>query len=230
MPFTNAGLQAMLDASLSGAIGILYDDTTLVNDTFDDASISGENVTVTGHPFTDYMEVLPTAGSGALPTELQGLGPFWVDVVDANTIRLADSLANRRGDTYVTLTPGGSSTGHTFTEQGISEHSAIEAVVAKEISGNGYARSTTTANSDINNGANDRIEAEVVATFTASGGDIVHSGVAILLGANTTIGDTTGELLVREPAVNTIFDGVTRPYTIRPNMARQPSTLTGTDT
>lgn len=233
MPRTYPGLlQGMKLRYDSGAVAILYSEPSLVTGlTFDDTDVSGENITITAHGLSNFFEVQLTPGSGALPSPLSSSSTYIVDVVDVNTIRLSDSVEDKRNSVFISLTPVGGETGHGVDESGVSIESGIEYVALKETGNiNGYARvalatPTYTVDTDTNQNVT---TANIVANFTASGGNIAHDGIAVLIGASTTYGSTTGECDSVLPIGGPILDGVSQDFNIRISDARAPFNTVGT--
>lgn len=72
-------------------------------------------ITSTAHGFYTGM-VVQVSTTGALPTGISGSTDYWVIRVDANTLKLASSLANAQAGTAVNFTAAGSGN-HTLTQQ-----------------------------------------------------------------------------------------------------------------
>lgn len=110
------------DANQNLIVGFPSQRATIANSTYTAhtfGAISGNNITITGHGW-----VTGTAGqvstTGALPTPLVVATNYFVIVVDANTIKLASTLANALAGTPITL--GGSPSGtNTFTPNASSD-------------------------------------------------------------------------------------------------------------
>lgn len=89
-----------------------------VADDVEDVSILAEQINLPAHGFVSELIIQMTTGT-TLPTPLLVATNYWVIVDDANTIRLASSLANARAGTAINLTDGGTGT-HTATATAIS--------------------------------------------------------------------------------------------------------------
>ena len=103
------GLQAVVDVNVPAA------------KTFADGDVntSTDRITITGHAFvTTGLKVAATT-DGALPGGLSATN-YWVIVVDANTIKLASSLANAQAGTNVDITSAAGGGTHTLTPASIA--------------------------------------------------------------------------------------------------------------
>lgn len=91
-----------------------YADAAPAAKTFTDANTdrTADTITITAHGYITGTKVAATT-SGALPTGLSATN-YWVIKVDADTIKLASSLANAVAGTKVDMTAAGSGT-HTLT-------------------------------------------------------------------------------------------------------------------
>lgn len=89
-------------------------------DTFVDADVdtTEDTITLTAHDFTTGLKVAATTG-GVLPGGLSATN-YFVIVVDANTIKLATSLANALAGTDVDITSAAGGGTHTLTPAAIA--------------------------------------------------------------------------------------------------------------
>lgn len=96
------------------SVQVVYSDDAPAAKTFTDADINNadDEITITAHPYVTGTKVALTT-DGGLPTGLSATN-YWVIVVDANTIKLASSLANAVAGTAVATADDGSGT-HTLT-------------------------------------------------------------------------------------------------------------------
>ena len=103
------GLQAVVDVNVPAA-------KTFVDG---DVNTSTDRITITGHAFvTTGLKVAATT-TGVLPGGLSATN-YWVIVVDANTIKLASSLANAQAGTNVDITSAAGGGTHTLTPASIA--------------------------------------------------------------------------------------------------------------
>ena len=103
------GLQAVVDVNVPAA-------KTFVDG---DVNTSTDRITITGHAFvTTGLKVAATT-TGVLPGGLSATD-YWVIVVDANTIKLASSLANAQAGTNVDITSAAGGGTHTLTPASIA--------------------------------------------------------------------------------------------------------------
>lgn len=107
------------DLAMDGIDGMYvqatYTDATPAADTFADADVGvvANTITLTAHAFVTGLKVAATT-DGVLPTGLSATN-YWVIVVDANTIKLATSLANAVAGTAVDITAAAGGGTHTLT-------------------------------------------------------------------------------------------------------------------
>ena len=101
------------------AVGFLsvqnnYTDATPAAKTFapGDVDVTANTITITAHGFTTGLKI-PLTGTN-LPGGLSATD-YWAIVVDANTIKVATSLANAVAGTAVDITTQGTSVDATFT-------------------------------------------------------------------------------------------------------------------
>lgn len=215
----------------AGAVAMLYDTASLAGASFDDADFTGDTVNIVGHGFVDFAIVNFTAGTGSLPSPLVAGRDYTIQVVDANNIRVADTLPDRRALTFITPTPAGG-TGHSIDETGLTEEAGIEYASNRETANsNGYARQTMPAPTIVlDTQTNQRVQtANITVTFTASGGNIQHSGVVVIVGGSTTYGSTTGVCDFVLPVVGPILDGVAQDFNIRVSSMRVVFNTVGSD-
>lgn len=213
---------------------VLYDTqgSNLNSDTYTEATdVAGTAITITGHGFGsagDYFEVQFTP-AGTLDTALVAATTYVGRVIDANTISVADSYANARLATYITLNDDGTGV-TTVDEQPVSRFSEIEYIVRKEVANAfGYARQTITLTGSFSQ-ANLRAELEdLLVTVTASGGAIITSGGAIFRASDLTYGSTTGEAIGHTTwtAPITINDGTPQTFPVRLNNMNKSFVTTG---
>lgn len=97
------------------SVQVVYSDTAPAAKTFVDANVSTSNdtITITAHPYVLGCKVAATT-TGTLPGGLSATN-YYVIVVDANTIKLASSLANAVAGTAVDITSAAGGGTHTLT-------------------------------------------------------------------------------------------------------------------
>lgn len=78
-------------------------------------STTTDNITVTAHKFGTGQAVTYSNGGGTAPAGLTTGNVYYVIKVDANTLRLASSLANAMAGTQVNITAVGVGTAHSLT-------------------------------------------------------------------------------------------------------------------
>jgi len=88
--------------------------------TFDGSSasivdVNAETITLTGHNLTQGVIVTYSNGGGSDIGGLANGVDYHVEVVDANTIKLASDSADLANDNFVNIGPVGTGTSHTFT-------------------------------------------------------------------------------------------------------------------
>lgn len=106
--YANAGTGTQIDLTTAGAGLFTLNPQDFVNATFDGASDlddTAETITVAAHGFITGMALTVTT-AGTLPLPLVVLTTYYAIVVDANTVKLATSLANAQAGTAIDLTDG----------------------------------------------------------------------------------------------------------------------------
>jgi len=86
--------------------------------TFDgstDVSSVNDTITVTGHGFVTGTPLLYSDGGGSAPGSLTDDTVYYAIVVDSNTIKLAEDLADAGTETEIDIASGGSGSSHTLT-------------------------------------------------------------------------------------------------------------------
>lgn len=78
-------------------------------------SLVTDNITVTGHKFGTGQAVVYSNGGGTAPTGLVNGTTYYVIRVDANTLKLASSLANAVAGNNINITAVGAGTAHSLT-------------------------------------------------------------------------------------------------------------------
>lgn len=106
----STGSNAVTAAKLVGAVPETL--VTLANDDID--SVSGADITVTGHAYVHGDGPVRLTTSGTLPTGLSLLTNYWLYVKDANTIQFCDSLERALKGLGISVS-GGSGT-HTIAK------------------------------------------------------------------------------------------------------------------
>ncbi len=96
------------------ALTINYANATTAGKTFVVLSQPNDTLTVTAHGWVTGLKGQATNSGGALPTGISGSTDYFVIVVDANTIKLADSLVHAVAGTAIDITGAGTGT-QTFT-------------------------------------------------------------------------------------------------------------------
>lgn len=98
----------------------VVDVNTPAADTFEpsDVDASGDTITITGHGLTTGLKCQVSSAT-TLPAGLLVLTDYFVIVVDADTFKLASSLANALAGTEVDITDQGTGT-HTITPTSIA--------------------------------------------------------------------------------------------------------------
>lgn len=97
------------------AVQVVYSDSAPSAKTFNDAATntSTDRITISSHGFITGTKVAATT-SGVLPGGLSTTN-YWVIKVDADTIKLASSLANASAGTAVDITSAAGGGTHTLT-------------------------------------------------------------------------------------------------------------------
>jgi hypothetical protein len=97
------------------SVQVIYSDTAPAAKTFLDANVGvvANTVTITGHPYVVGCKVAAST-DGTLPGGLSSTN-YWVIVVDADTIKLASSLAFAVAGTPVDITSAAGGGTHTLT-------------------------------------------------------------------------------------------------------------------
>lgn len=87
--------------------------------TFADGNVTvgTESIAITAHGLASLEKVRLSNSGGALPAGLASATDYWVIYVDANTIKLASSLANAKAGTAVDITAAAGGGTHTVTVQ-----------------------------------------------------------------------------------------------------------------
>jgi hypothetical protein len=113
------------------AVQAVYSDATPVHKTFVAANVSpsANTITITAHGFPTGFKVALTGTN--LPTGLSATN-YWVIRVDANTIKLASSLANATAGTEVDITGAG-----TTADADLASTSTLSQVVKLQSSNDG---------------------------------------------------------------------------------------------
>lgn len=234
MPITYPGIVDTLSRQYdSDAVVILTIDAPLVTGlTFDDADISGEEITITAHGLTSFDEVVVSIGSGPITPPLVDQGNYSVDVVDTDTIRLAETAIDNRNSSYITFTPG-TSTNMGIDEAGVTINTGIEYVVLKEVANaNGYARQALPSPTyTIDKVTNQNVfTPDVTVSFSATGGNINFDKVVVLTNSSTTYGSSSGECNAVLEVSGTILAGApAQDIFIRVSDARAPFGTPGSD-
>lgn len=84
-----------------------------------DVDVSANTITITAHAFATTGLKVTASTNGVLPAGLSA-GDYFVIVVDANTIKLASSLANAQAGTAVDITAAAGGGTHTLTPVAIA--------------------------------------------------------------------------------------------------------------
>jgi hypothetical protein len=119
----SAGAQAFDVASVGGdsfsCMAVIDVDTPGAK-TFASTAVNttNEQITITAHGYTLGLKGQVT-NPGTLPTGISGSTDYFVIVIDADTIQLADSLAHAQAGTPINITAQGSGT-NTFTPTAIA--------------------------------------------------------------------------------------------------------------
>lgn len=136
-------------------------------------------------------------GSGDyLPGAANGTIDYFAIVLTPTTLKLASSLANATASTPTEVDLTSSGQGVVLNQQQLVADDPNAVILARELaSGNGYTQRFT---STVGNSTVSGVEAWQTSqpvNIAAVGGPIIYRHVALLLNANTTIGDTYGDLI-----------------------------------
>lgn len=102
------------------AVQAIVDVNTPAAKTFTVLSQVDETLTVTAHGFTTGLKGQATNAGGALPTGIVALTDYFVVVVDADTIKLSDTLAHAlAGTNFINISGNGTGT-QTFTPTAVA--------------------------------------------------------------------------------------------------------------
>ena len=86
------------------------DQSTIATFPYTAVTTASSQITIAGHGLTTGAGPYFVSASGTLPSGIAAATPYWVIVVDANTLRLATSPANAAANSYITISTQGTGT------------------------------------------------------------------------------------------------------------------------
>lgn len=165
----------------------LYSGTATVNATSDVITTAAAHGLTTGSRVQlSTTGVFPTLSAGAISSGVD----YYAIVASSTTLQLATTLANALAPTPINFTDTGSGS-LTLSEQRPSAADPIAVLVGKELSHADYTRRAITGATAVAVGAVAQQPA-IAATYAPTGTNMVYRQLLFLMGATSTIGNTTG--------------------------------------
>lgn len=164
----------------------LFSGTATVNASTDVITTAAHGLTTGSRVQLTTTGVFPTLSSGAISSGVD----YYAIVASSTTLKLATTLANALASTAINFTDAGSGT-LTLSEQRPNQTDPIAVLIGKELSHASYTRRAITGATAEAVGSVAQQPA-IVATYTPSGTAMAYRQLLFLMGATSTIGNTTG--------------------------------------